>query len=213
VKASAHPKRGSPRRESPAKRKDRVGDDDGRPLAWFRPLGANPNKHTQQGMGQLDAAMSRHGYVAPMTAAANGEILDGNARLETVATKFPGVEPIVVEHDGTRPIVAIRTDIESARDPLARDIIVSANRVAEVDLEYDVEVLRQFAADGLDLAPYEFDAKLLEQVGGNGDGAGDGGPTITEQWMIVVICRDENQQRELLDRFIAEGLPCRAVAS
>jgi hypothetical protein len=58
-------------------------------LSAFHPLARNPNTHTQQGLGQLDAAMSRHGYVAPMTAAADGAILDGNARLETVATKFP----------------------------------------------------------------------------------------------------------------------------
>jgi hypothetical protein len=127
-------------------------------LADYRPLpaGRNPNKHTQQGMGQLDAAMSRQGYVAPMTAASDGTILDGNARLETVATKFPGVAPLVVEHDGTRPVVMVRTDIASADDPLARDIIVSSNRVAEVDLAYDLDVLRDFAAEGLDLATYEW---------------------------------------------------------
>ena len=47
-----------------------------------------------------------------------------------------------------------------------RDIIVSANRVAEVDLDYDVDVLKQFAAEGLDLAPYEFDPKLLAEITG-----------------------------------------------
>jgi len=137
------------------------------------PPGRNPNKHTQQGMGQLDAAMSRQGYVAPMTASADGTVLDGNARLETVATKFPGVEPLVVEHDGTRPVIMVRTDIASADDPLARDIIVSANRVAEVDLAYDLDVLREFAAEGLDLTPYEFDAGMLESITGMVEGQTD----------------------------------------
>jgi hypothetical protein len=180
-------------------------------LREFQPIAQNPNKHTPKGMGMLDAAMSRHGYVAPMTAAADGAILDGNARLETVATKFPGVEPIIVEHDGTRPIIAVRTDIPNADDPMARDIIVTANRIAEVDLEYDLDVLREFAADGLDLAPFEFNAGMLDEnpVGG----AGQAEPACESQWMIVLTCKDETQQRELLDRFIAEGLPCRAVAS
>jgi ParB family transcriptional regulator, chromosome partitioning protein len=135
-------------------------------LADFHPLpsGRNPNKHTQQGMGQLDAAMSRQGYVAPMTAAADGAILDGNARLETVATKFPGVDPLVVEHDGTRPVVMVRTDIADANAPLALDIIVSANRVAEADLAYDLDVLRDFAAEGLDLAPYEFGVATMGEI-------------------------------------------------
>ena len=128
------------------------------------PAGRNPNRHTQQGMGQLDAAMSRQGYVAPMTAAADGTVLDGNARLETVATKFPGVAPLVVEHDGTRPVIMVRTDIPNATYPLALDIIVSANRVAEADLAYDLDVLREFAADGLDLAPYEFDVTTMGEI-------------------------------------------------
>ena len=126
------------------------------------PEGRNPNRHTQQGLGQLEAAMDRQGYVAPMTAAADGTVLDGNARLEKSATKFPGVEPIIVRHDGTRPVVMIRTDIASADDPLARDIIVAANRVAEVDLDMDPDVLRAFAADGLDLAVYEFPPGFVE---------------------------------------------------
>jgi hypothetical protein len=135
-------------------------------LAAFSPLpaGRNPNKHTQQGMGQLDAAMSRQGYVAPMTAAANGVVLDGNARLEAVSTKFPGVAPLVVEHDGTRPVIMVRTDIPNANNPLALDIIVSANRIAEVDLDYDLDVLRDFAAAGLDLKPYEFGAAQLSEM-------------------------------------------------
>ena len=132
----------------------------------FRPLAQNPNKHTSKGMGMLDAAMSRQGYVAPMTAAADGSILDGNARIETAAVRFPGVEPIIVEHDGTRPIIAVRTDIPNADAPMARDIIVTANRIAEVDLDYDLEVMRGFLADGLDLGPFEFDAGMLESITG-----------------------------------------------
>lgn len=134
-----------------------------RSLTDFRPLaqGRNPNLHTSQGLGQLDAAMDRHGYVAPMTASADGVVLDGNARLEKVATKFPDVAPLVVEHDGTRPVIMVRTDIKDANDPLALDIIVSANRVAEVDLLYDSAVLRAFEAEGLNLSPFEFDARTL----------------------------------------------------
>jgi len=156
-------------------------------LSAFRPLLANPNRHTPQGLGQLEAAMDRHGYVAPMTAAKNGTVLDGNARLEKAATKFPGVAPLVVEHDGTRPVIMVRTDIASADDPLARDIIVSANRIAEVDLDYDVDVLRDFAAAGLDLAPYEFDAGMLASITGDvgaGMSEADARATLAERFGV-----------------------------
>jgi len=180
-------------------------------LQHFRPLARNPNRHTQQGLGLLEASMDRVGYVAPMTAARNGAVLDGNARLEKVATKFDGVTPLVIEHDGRRPIIMVRTDIPDEDDPRARDIIVGSNRIAEADLEWDTEVLKQFAAEGLDLKAFEFDAKTLTEL--TGAGSDEMISTPTGQWMIVLTCRDEAQQRELLDRFLAEGLRCRALVS
>ncbi len=156
--------------------------------------------------------MARHGYVAPMTAAADGAILDGNARLETVATAFPHVDPIIVRHDGTRPVIAIRTDIPSAEDPRARDIIVGANRIAEVDLCYDLDVLRAFAADGLDLAPYAFDPALLEPVS-TAAAAGDGGeaPMPSDRFGVIVLCESESEQRATYDRLVADGFRVKVV--
>lgn len=77
-------------------------------LARFRPQRRNANKHTQRGLGMLDRAMSEDGYVAPITVAADGETIDGSARLERAAERFAGVEPLVVEHDGTRPCRSLR---------------------------------------------------------------------------------------------------------
>jgi hypothetical protein len=36
-------------------------------------------------------------------------------------------------------------------------------------------------------------------------------PLGPEQWLILITCRDEKHQRELPERFLAEGLPCRAL--
>jgi hypothetical protein len=38
-----------------------------------------------------------------------------------------------------------------------------------------------------------------------------GGEVLPEQWYVLVECRDERQQVELLGRFKAEGLTCKAV--
>ena len=37
------------------------------------------------------------------------------------------------------------------------------------------------------------------------------GEALAEQWYVLVECRDEKQQVELLRRFQAEGLTCKAV--
>jgi hypothetical protein len=41
--------------------------------------------------------------------------------------------------------------------------------------------------------------------------AAPGPESIPEQWLILVKCRDEKQQVELLERFGREGLECRAL--
>jgi len=113
----------------------------------FRPQRRNANRHTQRGLGMLERAMRVDGYVAPMTAAADGEVIDGSARLEVAADVFDGVEPLVVDHDGTRPIIMRRTDIPSADDPRAVRIALAANRIAVVDLDFDPAILAEIEAE------------------------------------------------------------------
>lgn len=97
----------------------------------------------------LDDAMSEDGYVAPMTAAADREVIDGSARLERAYDKFND-EAIIVEHDGTKPIIAVRTDIPNAQTPEAQRIAVRANRIAQVDLSWNPEILSELAPEALE---------------------------------------------------------------
>lgn len=118
-------------------------------LSAFRPQVENANKHTERGLDALSKAFSEVGYVAPMTAAANGEMLDGSARLETAATQFAD-EAIVIHHDGKKPVIMIRDDIPDATTPLAKKISYGANRIFELDLSWDPEQLAKDIAAGVD---------------------------------------------------------------
>jgi len=131
-------------------------------LSDFRPQKVNANKHTQRGLGMLDRSMSDHGFFGAMTSAADGEIFDGSARLETAYERFgEEVEPIIIEADGTRPIIVKRVDIPSADDPKAKKMAIAANRIASVDLEWDADVLASIA-DEVDISDMFFDAELEE---------------------------------------------------
>jgi hypothetical protein len=44
-----------------------------------------------------------------------------------------------------------------------------------------------------------------------GDGEGKKALQLSEQFMIVITCRDEKQLVELLGRFRGEGLECKAL--
>jgi hypothetical protein len=120
-------------------------------VADFKPATRNANKHTARGLGTIDKSMRTDGYGDPMLAAADGEMISGSARLETVAQVFGvEVEPIIVHSDGTRPIIHVRDDIPNAADKRAVRLALAANRAAELDLSWDVAVLAGLDADVLD---------------------------------------------------------------
>lgn len=110
-------------------------------LGDFRTQRRNANKHTERGLRMLSDSIGRDGWIGAVTVAANSETFDGSARLEVLADAMPSAEPIVVDSDGTRPVVVRRTDIASADDPRAVRLGLGANRIAQVDLEFDAAVL------------------------------------------------------------------------
>ena len=183
-------------------------------LERFRPQTRNANRHTQRGMGQLEASMRKYGYVTPMTAAADGEIIDGSARAETGAAVF-GDDVLVVHHDGTKPVIMVRDDIPSADTPEAREISIAANRIAQVNLDFDPEVLLGDLQAGVDLAQFwrqdELDELLADLTPKDDELAGV--DVVPQQWAIMIECSGETEQAELLQRFEAEGLKCRALIS
>ena len=135
-------------------------------LSDFRPQDENANAHTERGLEALKDAYGKVGYVAPMTAAANGEIIDGSARLEQAIEQFPD-EALVITHDGKRPVVMVRDDVKDAKDAKGKQISYGANRIAEIDLDWDpVQILADIDA-GIDLDGLFFEdelADILEKV-------------------------------------------------
>lgn len=139
-----------------------------RKLSDFRQQSQNLNRHTERGMGMLDESMREVGYAAPMVAAADGEILDGSARHETAANVFgPDAEPIVVESDGKRPIVVVRTDIKDAKSKTAKRLAAYANRAGQVNLEWDSRAIAESLEEDANALQGILDshdlAELLEQ--------------------------------------------------
>jgi hypothetical protein len=134
------------------------------PLSKFQPQRRNANRHTPRGLGMLETEMQASGFVAPMTAAKDGEVFDGSARLETAFTVFEGQDAIVLEHDGTRPIIMRRTDIATADTPEAVRISVAANRIAAVDLDFDPELLAEIEEQSPGLLAGLFSEQELDDV-------------------------------------------------
>lgn len=143
-------------------------------LSTFRPQENNANRHTERGLGMLSKAYSEVGYVAPMTAAADGMILDGSARLETAVDQF-GDEAIIVHHTGQLPIIMVRDDIENANTPAAKKISYGANRIAQADLDFDPAVIFADLQSGVPVADFWTDAELAELLAAVQPTGGDWG--------------------------------------
>ena len=119
-------------------------------LTDFKPQRKNSNKHTPRGLSALEQSIQADGWIGAITVAADGETFDGSARIEVgAATGFE--DAIVVESDGTRPIVHVRKDIPTADDPRARRLGHAANRVAQINLDFDPSVILADIEAGVNL--------------------------------------------------------------
>jgi len=142
-------------------------------LKDFAQQARNANKHSTRGMGMLDDVISNDGWIGAITTAADGEVFAGSARLEVACDRFGAeIEPIVIESDGTRPIVVVRTDIASASDPKAIKLGVADNRINQVNYIEDLEILAEIAED-IDLSSLYFEDELSDLLEGEDDVLGD----------------------------------------
>ena len=176
----------------------------------------NANKHTQRGLGLLEDSIQKDGWIGAITVAADGETFDGSARLEVGASA--GFEDaIIVESDGTKPVIVRRTDIATADDEKARRLGVAANRIAQIDLAWDTDVLTQLAADGMDLSDLFTGDEFSALANMNGEGAGlpdvpdDDG--YREQYGVIVICDGEAEQERVFNELQAKGYSCKVVVT
>ena len=118
----------------------------------FKPQVANPNKHNTFGMRLLEKSIQSDGWIGAQTAAADGEIIAGSARQEIAVEKFTDesgqdVEPIVIDSDGSRPIIIRRTDIPHADTARARRLSAAENQIAKANYNPDFALLKEWAGE------------------------------------------------------------------
>lgn len=98
----------------------------------------NLNRGTARGLYMLETSLRKYGAGRSILVDKNGVVIAGNKTLERAAELGFDIE--VIKTDGKRLVVVQRTDLDMD-DPAAKELAVADNRVAEVDLDYDPEVL------------------------------------------------------------------------
>ena len=180
-------------------------------MAWP----TNPKEHD---LGAIAASMQRFGMRDPIGVNINNnEIEEGHGRRDTLAAlKRQGrTAPRFVIVDGDRWLIPV---LWFNDDPLAQHgYTLAHNRTHDLGGGYDEQKLKaaleeqaahgQLTGTGYESADIDALRRKIEGVSNP--------PTLTTQskFEILIRCADEEQQRDLLQRLIDEGVECRALLS
>lgn len=185
----------------------------------------NAKMHAERDLSAIAASLRKYGVRTPaVVRRADRRILKGNGSLQAAIEKLKWTH---------YPVLYVDDDENTATGYALADNRTS--ELAEWDLERVGELLDEinFGDDDLDVMRSEFQAEIDELASegaaeasriaqGGADPAekkqrGSGGTRPqgppSESWQIVVTCTDEAHQTELLQKFEAEGLQCRATVT
>jgi len=127
-------------------------------LDHLTPDRRNANKGTERGLGMLEQSLRHCGAGRSILVDRNGQVIAGNKTLERAQELGLGL--VIVDSDGTSVVAVRRTDLDLEHDARARELAIADNRVAQVDLEWDLAELAAERDDGGILDDYWFDAEL-----------------------------------------------------
>jgi hypothetical protein len=168
----------------------------------------NRRKRTPRNLAMIADSLRSVGAARSIVIDERNEVLAGNGVVEAAAAA--GISKVrVVDVDGDTIIAVRRRGLSPDQK---RDLAIADNRAAEL-AEWDITQLAADQAAGLDLAPFFFDKELDALLHGSAAGVTPGVTGGTPQFVIIVTCQTEVEQTRLLERFMGEGLACRAVVS
>lgn len=125
-------------------------------LKDLTPDDENARTHTAKNIGMIADSLRAVGAGRSIVIDEDDRVLAGNGLCEAAAEA--GITRVqVVEADGNTIIAVRRRNLTPEQK---RKLALYDNRTAEL-AEWNVEMLRDFAAAGFDLQPFEFDASLL----------------------------------------------------
>jgi DNA modification methylase len=131
-------------------------------LSDLTPDPHNANRGTERGATGLKNSLNQYGAGRSILVDKNGMVIAGNKTLEQA--RAMGLEVETVRTDGNKLVVVQREDLDLQADPKARELAIADNRVAQIDLEWDVEELKRELDDGIDLGKFWAEDELKEML-------------------------------------------------
>ena len=123
-----------------------------RTLEQLTPDPRNANRGTARGREALAQSLRDLGAGRSVLIDQRGAIIAGHKTVEQA--RALGIPLRVIQTDGKHLIAVQRTDLDVRTDARAKTLAIADNRVSELDLEWDVAMLQNLRADGLDLSAF-----------------------------------------------------------
>lgn len=142
------------------------------------------NHGTARGQQALAHSLRTYGAGRSIVVDRQGRVIAGNKTL--AEAQALGLPVTVIRTDG-RAIVAVqRVDLDLTEDARARELALADNRVGELNLAWDEEVLRELARDGLLLEPFWLPDELadLGEPSAPGDAEADASVVVPPETTI-----------------------------
>jgi hypothetical protein len=155
------------------------------PIADVATQAENANKGTERGRKLLKQSLKKHGAGRSVLLDKNFQALAGSKTIEEYRKQ--GKEIIVVDSDGTKLIAVRRTDLD-AGDQSAQELAIADNRVNEVDLAWDTEILKTTEAELEEMfEPIELDRLLENGKNSRQPNTIDLQPPPKKMWILLGI--------------------------
>jgi len=120
----------------------------------------NANRGTDRGRAALERSLREYGAGRAVLIDRHGRIIAGHKTVEQAKRLHLPLR--VVKTDGQHLVAVQRDDLDLTTDPRAQALAIADNRVGELDLEWDVDLLKQLHAEGLDLSAFWTTAEFAE---------------------------------------------------
>jgi hypothetical protein len=145
-------------------------------------------------MRLLKHSVEEIGVIEGITVSEDGKIISGNAREETFNEVLGDVEPIVVETDGTKPVVIKRTDIKSDTDKFYKAAIL-ANTTAKQNIDLDYTGIRKTAVKEYKIDVEKLGVVFPSQFENNFNNQGSAFDSKVVQFPITIISTQEEFEK------------------
>jgi hypothetical protein len=155
---------------------------------------ANARKHPERNLEQIKASLRRFGQQKPIVVDATNVVRAGNGTLAAAIAL------------GWTTIAAVRSELVKTE---LTAYAITDNRSAEL-ATWDTEILSATFADP-DIGDVGFNPAEIDKMIGRPMEDYTGEELPAEKWLIVVTCKDEADQAELLERFATDGIKCKAL--